>query len=106
MSSRIGDRIPGKLILSVYFYVAAGLALVSAVTAGLGMHAWGMPITMAVIAVVLLILPAALRTRLEFVQVDEVGVSVETKKGIESVTWSELQKVRILTTNEGPWVAD
>jgi hypothetical protein len=106
MPSRIGDRIPRKVLFSVYFYVASGLALVSAVTASLGMHGWGMPLTMATVALALLVLPAITARRREFVQIDDEGVAVETKKGIERVSWSEVQKVRILTTNEGPWVED
>jgi hypothetical protein len=40
------------------------------------------------------------------VQIDDGGVAVKTKTGIERVTWADLTKVRIVTTNEGPWAED
>jgi hypothetical protein len=106
MPSRIGDRLPAKIVFSLYFYVAAGFALVSAVTASLGMHGWGMPVAMAFVALSLLALPVITAQRREFVQIDDEGVAVETNKGVERVSWSEVQRVRIITTNEGPWAED
>jgi hypothetical protein len=106
MGSRIGEALPRKLVLSVYFYAAAGFAVVSAFTAWRGIHGWGMPLAVAGLAVVFLLLPNVGSRQREFVQVDEDGVAVETKAGIERVRWADLSKVRILTTNEGPWVED
>ncbi len=107
MPSRMGSPIPrDKFIVSFYAYVAGGLALVSSVTALLHMHAWGMPLTLSVITAVLLALPNIWPRGREFVQVDEQGVSVATKRGIESVTWPLIERVRILTTSGGPFVED
>ncbi len=70
------------------------------------MHAWGMPATLSIIAAVLTALPNIWPQGREFVQVDEQGVSVATKKGIESVAWPRIERVRILTTSGGPFVED
>jgi hypothetical protein len=35
----------------------------------------------------------------EFVQVSNEGVAVEIKKGIERVSWNEIERVRILATD-------
>jgi hypothetical protein len=106
MGLRIGDMLPREFVLSVYFYVAAGFALVSAITAWRGVHGWGMPLVAGGLAVAFLLLPNAGPRQREFVQIDEGGVAVETKAGIERVAWTDLNKVRILTTNEGPWKED
>ncbi len=96
----------GRFVLSPYFYMAAGFALVTSATAWRGAHGWGVPLIFAAIAGILLVLPLAGSRRREFVQVDDMGVAVQTPKGVESVTWSELKRVRILTTDEGPWSQD
>lgn len=106
MGSRIGDALPRKFVLSVYFYAVAGFAVVSAFTAWRGVHGWGIPLAVGGFAVGLLLLPNVGPRQREFVQIDEVGVAVETKAGVERVTWADLSKVRILTTNEGPWIED
>lgn len=106
MSSRIGEPLPRKLVLSLYFYAAAGFAVVSCFTAWRGVHGWGMPMVAAGTALVFLLLPNVGRRQREFVQIDDDGVAVEGKKGIERVAWQEVNRVRILTTNEGPWVED
>lgn len=106
MGSRIGDVLPRKFVLTVYFYVAAGFSVVTAFTAWHGIHGWGMPLTSAVLAALLLLLPNAGPRQREFVQIDEQGVAVQTRSGREHVAWSDLNKVRILTTSEGPWIED
>lgn len=106
MSSRIGDPLPRKLVLPVHFYAAAGFAVVSAFTAWRGVHGWELPIVAAGAALLFLLLPNVGRRQREFVQIDDDGVAVEGKKGIERVRWQEMTRVRILTTNEGPWVED
>jgi hypothetical protein len=106
MSLRIGEPIPRKFFLSLYFYAAAGFGLVSVVTAWRGVHGWELPFAMLGIALILLVVPNVGSRERETVQVDDKGVAVATKQGIERVTWSEIQRVRILTTNEGPWVED
>ena len=106
MPSRIGTPIPRKFVVSIYAYLAGGLALVSSVTAFLQVHAWGMPLTLLAVATVLLTLPNIWPRGREFVQIDETGVAVATKKGIESVTWPLIERVRILTTSGGPFVED
>ena len=106
MSSRIGTPIPRKFIISIYAYVAGGLALASFITAWLQLNAWGMPLTFSVITVILLTLPNVGPAEREYVQIDEQGVSVATKKGIESIAWPLIERVRILTTSGGPFVED
>ncbi|GIK34951.1 MAG: hypothetical protein AMXMBFR45_07840 [Gammaproteobacteria bacterium] len=106
MPSRIGDPIPRKLFLSLYFYVAAGVSAFSAITAWRGAHGWGLPLTAGGIALVLLLVPNVGPRQHEFVQVDDEGVAVKTKGGVERVNWTDIQRVRIVTTNEGPWVED
>lgn len=106
MPSRIGDHIPRKLGFSLYFYAAAGIGVVSTISAFRGAYGWVLPLTMGGIALALLLLPNVGPRRREFVQIDEDGVAVEAKGGVEHVTWEEVQKVRILTTNEGPFVED
>jgi len=106
MSSRIGDPLPRKLFLSMYFYASAGFAVVGSFTAWRGVHGWALPMVAAGGALLFLLLPNLGRQQHEFVQVDDDGVAVKGKKGIERVGWQEVNRVRILTTNEGPWVED
>lgn len=106
MSPRIGDPLPRKFILPVYFHAAAGFTVVSAFTAWRGIHDWYPPLVSAGIALALLALPNLGRREREIAQVDADGVAVKTKKGIERIDWSALTSVRILTTDEGPWMED
>lgn len=106
VTSSIGTKIPRQFVVSIWAYAFAGFALIAVVTAWLGVHDWGLPKFVGGIAVVLLVLPNLFQPRREFVQVDDAGVAVETKKGIERVSWSNVQRVRIRTTSAGPWVED
>jgi hypothetical protein len=41
------------------------------------------------------------------VVVDDIGVTLHQPDGvIDTITWSDLQEVAVLTTDEGPWVED
>ena len=93
-------------MVTIYVYVAAGVAVVSAITALRGMHGWGLSLVAAGFAIALLVLPNIGPRQKEFVQIDDEGVAVETKRGIERVAWDEIQQVRILTTDSGPWSED
>ena len=102
----MGTKIPRKIFVSVWAYAFAGFALVTAGTAWFGLHDWVLPEVVGCIATALLVLPNLIPPGREFVQVDDNGVAVQTKKGIERVLWSEVQRVRIHTTSTGPWVED
>ena len=106
MPARIGDVLPRRFVLSLYFYGAAGFAAISVINAWRGVHGWGVPIVFGGIALVLLIVPNLGRRARESVQVDDTGVAVDTKDGVERVSWAELGRVRILTTQDGPWAED
>jgi hypothetical protein len=106
VTSTIGTKIPRKFVAPVWAYAFAGFALMTVATASVGVHDWGLPKVIACIAVVLFVLPNFFQPTREFVQIDDSGVAVQTKKGIDRVLWSELQRVRILTTSSGPWVED
>jgi hypothetical protein len=106
VGSTFGTKIPRPFSLPGPAQIFAGLALVTAATAFLGLHDWWLPAVVAGIAVALVVLPMLSHPTREFVQIDESGVAVQTKKGIDQVLWSELERVRILTTSGGPWVED
>ena len=86
MASAIGTKIPRKLVVTVWAYAFAGFALICVVSAWLGVHDWGLPKVVGGIAVALLVLPNLFQPRREYVQVDEAGVAVETKNGIERIS--------------------
>ena len=106
MASRIGTPFPRAFIVTIQTYVAAGVTVISAVTALNGMHGWTPTIVAARLAMVFLAIPNLGSRGKEFVQVDDEGVAVETDQGIERVAWGEIQRVRILTTDAGPWSED
>jgi hypothetical protein len=106
MSSQIGAPLPRVFRVTIYVYVAAGVAAVSAITALNGMHGWGLPLVAAGLALAFLAIPNIGPRGKEFVQVNDEGVTVETQKGIERVSWNEIERVRILTTDSGPWTED
>jgi hypothetical protein len=106
MASRIGTPLPRAFIVTIYVYIAAGVAVISAVTALNGTYGWAPAIVAACVALVFLAIPNLGPRGTEFVQVDDEGVAVKTDQGIERVAWSDIQRVRILTTDAGPWSED
>lgn len=106
MRRRIGDPLPREYFLSIYFWVATGAGVVTTVSAWRGMHGWTLPLVLVGAAVVLALLPLVGARQHEFVEIDETGVAVATSNGIERVSWADLTKVTILTTDAGPWAED
>jgi hypothetical protein len=106
MASRIGTPLPREFVVPQLAYITAGVGAISIFTAWKGMHGWELPVVVFGIAAAILALPNLRSPGREFVQIDDEGVSVETKKGIEHVVWQELERVRIVTTDKGPFVED
>ena len=102
----MGTKIPRKIFVSIWTYAFAGFALITAITAWLGVHDWGLPKVVGGMAAGLLVLPNLFQPRREFVQIDDSGVAVQTKRGIDRVLWLELQRVRILITSSWPGFED
>ena len=55
---------------------------------------------------VLYLIPWLTPRRREFVQIDDAGVIVATKRGQDEVHWADVTRVRIITTSAGPWGED
>jgi hypothetical protein len=107
MTSRIGDQIPRKPVVTIWFLGAAGIAIASSLDSIKGDQSWGLPLTMLAVAAVLFILPWWNSGGRETVQVDSNGVRCIVGEGLqEQVRWSDIARVRIATTNGGPSAED
>jgi hypothetical protein len=100
MSSTLGTPLPRQPYGRLYFYVAGGAALLTSI------YGWGLTQFFAALALLLYVWPYLLPRQKETVQVDDDGVIVQTAKGLESLHWPELRRIRIVTTASGPWSED
>jgi len=106
MPSHIGQPLPRKVTINIYFLAATGFALVSSWGAITGSHGWGLTIAAAIAATVFLALPWLTSGGTETVQVDESGVLCSDGKIHEQIKWVDVKRVRILTTEGGPFAED
>lgn len=106
MAHRIGDRLPRKLVLTIWFWIAAGFALVSSLTALMAWHGWGLPLGAAIAAAVFVLLPWLAAPARETVEIDGEGIRRVEGDINEQVRWEDITRVRIVTTDSGPFQED
>jgi hypothetical protein len=106
MASTLGTPLPRHRTGHVYLFAAIGLALVSLIGALRGRYGWGLTECALGFAVFFYALPWLSLRRRENVQVDDNGVIVVTDKGRDEVLWTDVKRVRIITTSAGPWGED
>ena len=103
MPSILGAPLPRQRTGHVYLLVAIGFAIVSSIGAFRGKYGWGITEWALGFAAFFYLLPWLTPRRRENVQVDDAGVIVVTDKGRDEVRWSDVTRVRIITTSDGPW---
>src|SRR5580700_7682541 len=106
MASKLGTPLPRQRSGHVYLFAAVGIAVFCAVGALRGTFGWMPMLWASGVAVLLYLLPWLTPRRREFVQVDDTGVTVVKRRGLDEVHWGEITRVRIVTTSAGPWGED
>ena len=106
MTSRLGTTLPRR---SVAWFWFAAAALVSAFLAWRALASGGSLVAAGVFAAVALLVaiePRLRRGQTETVQVDDTGLLRVEGNIREQVLWGDVQEIRIITTDAGPYAED
>lgn len=106
MAAIIGEPLPRRPVAWAWFGVSSLLLVFLVWKATIGSLSWIIPGFFSLVPLFVLIGPFVRPRERETVQVDEVGVRRVEGDVDEQVLWDQVEEVRIITTDQGPFVED
>jgi len=106
MSSTIGTILPRKPVAWFWFIIAVITSLYFVWGAFSGIRSWILAVIFLGITSIIYIEPRLRKPEKETVQVDGEGVLRVDGDVNEKIYWKDVKEIRIITTDEGPYVED